>query len=87
VDVLDVEGDDPGATVGGGPYVLTQGSSARRSSAYAAQLVLVLLDRVEPDLADVVDRGAEADCFCDRLRARLELGRHLAPARVLEPTG
>src|SRR5439155_4329305 len=49
------------------------------------QLVLVLLDRVEPDFADVLDSGPEADGLGNRLRPGLELRRHLPPARVLEP--
>jgi len=35
--------------------------------------MLVLLDRVEADLADVVDRGPEAHGLGDRLRSGFEL--------------
>ena len=42
------------------------------------------LDRVEPDRADVVDRGAEPDCLRDRRRSRLELVRQLVEGRLVE---
>ena len=45
--------------------------------------MLVLLDRLEPGSRDVVDGGREPHRLGDRLRARLELRRHLAPRRLL----
>ena len=49
------------------------------------ELLLVRVDRVEPDLFEVVDRGRETDCLGHRRRARLELVRQVAPRRLLEP--
>ena len=47
----------------------------------------MLLDRVEADRAQVVDRGAEADRLGHRRRARLELVRQRAPRRRLVADG
>ena len=74
----------PARRSAGGPYSLMSGTSARRLERVHGELVLVPLDRLEPDLVDVVDRRAEPDRLGDRLRARLVLRGHLAPGRLLE---
>src|SRR5205085_6962300 len=48
------------------------------------QLAFVLLDRVDADVADVVDSGSEADRLRDRLCPRLELERDLTPGCLLQ---
>src|ERR1700745_4248717 len=45
--------------------------------------MLMLLDRLEPDCADVIERRAKSDRLGDRLRSRLVLVRKLAPGRLL----
>ena len=48
------------------------------------QLVLVVLDRLEADLGDVVERDPEPVGLGDRRRAGLELVGELVPARAVE---
>jgi hypothetical protein len=46
--------------------------------------VLVLLDCLDADPGEVVDRGAQPDRLGDRGRAGLELVRKLVPGRLLD---
>jgi hypothetical protein len=54
----------------------------RGTSRAWAEPVLLRLDRVEPDLLQVVDRGTEPDRLGERRRARLELAGS-SPRRLL----
>ena len=73
----------PARRSGGGPYSLIPGDLGQLVERVRSEVVLVLLDRLEPGGGDVVDGGPEADGLGDRLRAGLELRRHLAPRRLL----
>jgi hypothetical protein len=62
VDALDVEGDDPAAALRRGRTVDADAVDlADTAERVLGELVLVRLDRLEADLVQVVDRGAEAD--------------------------
>src|SRR3954469_9144127 len=61
MDPFDVEGDDPGSPVGRGAVGLHPRQLGQLLEAVGGELVLVLLDRFQADLADVVDCGPEAD--------------------------
>ena len=73
----------PARLAGGGPQVRDARDLGELVERVGDELVLVLLDRLEPDLLEVVDRGAEADGLRHRRGARLELVRQLAPRRLV----
>src|SRR5207249_5635659 len=85
VDALDVEGDDPRTPVGGRAVSFDPRQLREPLERVGRELVLVLFDRVEATVGYVVDSSCETDRLGDRLGPSLELGRHVAPARVLEP--
>ena len=74
----------PARFSGGGPYSVIPGTSTMPLQRVLGQLVLPLLDRLQPGRLEVVHRRAEADRLGDRLRPGLELRRHVAPGRLLE---
>src|SRR3954454_9520089 len=84
MDVLEVERDDAGATIGGRAVEPDARHLRQAAERVGGELVLVRLDRVEPDSLEIVDRRAEADRLRHRRRARLELVRQLAPGCFLE---
>ena len=84
VHALELEADDAGAPVGRRPEDADAGDLREPVHRLHDELVLVLLDRLEPDRGDVVDRDPEAVRLGDRGRARLELVRQLVPARPVE---
>ena len=73
----------PGTAVGRRPVERQAGDLAELLERVAREGVLVLLDRVEPDRLEVVDRGAEPDRLRHRRGAGFELGGQLAPGRRL----
>jgi hypothetical protein len=81
---LDLEGDDPGPTVGRRPEDVHAFERLELRQRVVEQLALVPLDRIEADSGEVVDRGAEANGLCDRSGAGLELVRQLVPRRPLD---
>ena len=81
--VAEVERDDAGAPLGRRAVELDPRNVGQLLQRVHGEVVLVLLDRLEPGCGDVVDGGREPHRLGDRLRARLELRRHLAPGRLL----
>src|SRR5918994_3814406 len=84
MDALHVERDDPGPLLRRRAVQLDPGHVAEALERVGDQVVLVLLDRVEPDPVQVVDRRAEPDGFGDRRRPCLELVWEVAPGGLLE---
>ncbi len=84
VHALDVERHDPSPPLGSRPVTDEAGDVREPFERVDQELALVALDRIEPDVGDVVDRRAESHRFSDRLRAGLELVGQLAPGRLLE---
>ena len=84
MDAFDVERDDSRAPVRRRPVADEARHVGKPLERVDEQLALVLLDRSDADIGDVVDRGAESHGFRDRLRSGLELVRQLAPGRLLE---
>ena len=82
-----VEGDDARAPVDGRTVGLDPLELVQASERVFGQLVLVALDRLQPDGVQIVDRGPEPHGLCDRPRARLELVRQLTPGRLLDVDG
>ena len=85
MDALDVERDDPGAPLGRRPEDPHPRQLVEGGHRLLDEHVLVALDRVEPDVRDVVDRRAEADGLGDRRGPRLELVGKLVERRLVEP--
>src|SRR5436305_13780007 len=83
VHALDVEADDAGTPVGRRTIERHAGNLAELLERVGGERMLVLLDRVESDRLEIVDRRAEADGFGHGRRPRLELRRQLAPGRGL----
>ena len=84
VDAVDVEGDDPGSAVRRRPVGLDPGQLGQALEPVRGQLVLVLLDRVEADLFQVVNCGTKPDrlrCWCC---PRFELVWQLTPRCLVE---
>ena len=84
MDAVEVERDDSRPPVCRRSVRHQAGDLRQPLERVGGELVLVLLDRVEPDLGDVVQRRGEADSLGDRLRSGLELVRQLPPGRLLD---
>ena len=84
MDAVEVEGDDAGAALRCRAVGDQTGDVRHPLERIDEQFALVLLDRVESDVGDVIDGGSETDRFRDRLGAGLELVRDLPPGRLLE---
>src|ERR671930_1251676 len=84
MDALDVEGHDSGAAVGRWSVEHDPGDLSEALERDRRELLLVRLDRLDPDRGQVVDRGSEPDRLGDRHGAGLELVRDLAPGCLLE---
>jgi len=84
VNAVDVERHDARPPVSRRPIQREAVDLAEAAECIRGELVLVRLDRLEPDLGDVVERDAKAVRLRDRGRAGLELVRQLVPARAFE---
>ena len=84
MDALDVERDDAGAAVGRRSVDRDPVELDEALDRVTRRDLLVLLDRLEADLGDVVDRGAHAEGLDERGRAGLELVREVVPGRLLD---
>ena len=84
MDALDVEGDDAGAAVGRRPVDGDPVELRETLDRVTDEILLVLLDRIQADLGDVVDRGAHPVGLDERGRAGLELVREVVPGRLLD---
>ena len=84
MDPVEVERHDPGAAVGRRSVGNESRDLREPFQRVSRKRMLMLLDRFEPDRAEVVERRAEADGLRDRLRSRLELVRQLSPRRLLD---
>src|SRR5215207_265687 len=87
VDPLDVEREDPGAPLGRRPVAGDPLDLPEPVERVHEELVFVRLDRLQPDLGQVVDGRAEADGLGDRGRTGLELVGQLVPACAVELDG
>ena len=80
MDALDLEGDDPASPVGRRTEDTHVGELGKPAHRVLGQLVLVALDRVEADGAQVVDRDPEPVGLGDRRRPGLVLVGQVGPA-------
>src|SRR4029079_9579591 len=81
---FDLEGDDSRTPVGRRAEDAHAFERLQLRERVVEKVALVALDRLEPDLAEVVDRRAEPDRLRDRSGAGLELVRELVPRRPLD---
>jgi hypothetical protein len=73
MNAVEVERDDPGASLGGWAVERDAGDLRQPAERVRRELVLVRLDCLEAHALQVVDRGAEADRLGHRRGAGLEL--------------
>src|SRR5436190_23569007 len=85
MDVAEVERNDSRSAIRWRPVQNDAGNLPEPLQRVRGELLLVVLDRLEPDRVQVVDRRAEPDGLGDRRGSRLELVRHVAPGGLLGP--